>query len=488
MLFNSYEFIFLFLPVVLIGYFSLNKIKLYMPAKVFLLAASLFFYGYFKPIYLVIIVSSILINYFACKIIKSVNQMGIKRVVFAIVIFINIFALFMFKYYDFTIRSINWVTGSEWDALNIMLPLGISFFTFQQLSYVIDSYYEKLPDYKLLDYSIFVTYFPQLIAGPIVLHDELVPQMDDLEKKKINYDNLAKGIFAFSLGLAKKVLLADKFGVIVDYGYNNIDGLGVVNAIMVILSYTLQIYFDFSGYCNMATGIGLMMNIDLPMNFNSPYKATDAIDFWKRWHMTLTRFFTTYIYVPLGGSRKGNIRTYFNIMVVFVVSGIWHGANWTFIVWGMIWGVAQVMTRIMRPLLEKIPKVLMWFVTFIFVNLTWVIFRADSLTEAKSMFAQLANFDNLSVSKDIMKAFQDRTFVWFCNNVMPIGGSILKSNITYVFILLALFISVVPQSKNCDELTKDFKPNLWCSVLASVLIVVSIMSLTGISTFLYWNF
>lgn len=488
MLFNSYEFIFVFFPVVLIAYFLLNRIKKYTAAKLFLLAASLFFYGYFKPIYLLIMISSILVNYYSCTIMRKISNTRAKRAVFACVLLLNISALFMFKYYDFTINTINAVSGLSLKTLGILLPLGISFFTFQQLSYVIDSYYDKVPYYKLLDYANFVTYFPQLIAGPIVLHDELVPQIDDLEKKKFNYENFAKGIFIFSLGLAKKVLLADKFATVVNYGYENIADLGCLNAVLVILSYTLQIYLDFSGYCNMASGIALMMNIELPINFNSPYKATDAIDFWKRWHMTLTRFFTTYIYIPLGGSRKGKLRTYLNVMIVFLISGIWHGANWTFIIWGLIWGAAQVMTRILKPLIDKIPKPIMWFVTFLFINITWVIFRADSLAQARDMLAQLANFDNMSIATDIYKAFQDNMLVWICNNVIPIGGSILKTNLTFIFTVFALALTTIPKIDNCDEMTQKFKPTVWRSVLTSLLIICSIMSLSGISTFLYWNF
>ena len=210
---------------------------------------------------------------------------------------------------------------------------------------------------------MFVTFFPQLVAGPIVLHSEIVPQFADKKKKKLNADNFAKGIMAFSFGLAKKVLIADTLGKVVNWGYLDVGALDRTNAIIVILCYTLQIYFDFSGYCDMATGIGKMFNIDLPMNFNSPYRAVTILDFWNRWHMTLTRFFTRYVYIPLGGNRKGKLRTYINVFIVFTVSGIWHGANWTFIVWGMVHGLFNIFTRIFKKYIDKLPKFINWFIS-----------------------------------------------------------------------------------------------------------------------------
>ena len=194
-------------------------------------------------------------------------------------------------------------------------------------------------------YASFVTFFPQLIAGPIVTHDELIPQFIDEKKKRINWDNIAKGIYIFTIGMFKKVILADTFGNAVNWGFQNIAELDTSNALIVMLAYTMQIYFDFSGYCDMALGIGKMLNIELPLNFNSPYKALRITEFWDRWHITLTRFLTKYVYIPLGGNRRGRLRTYFNILIVFLISGIWHGANWTFILWGGVHGVFVILTR-----------------------------------------------------------------------------------------------------------------------------------------------
>lgn len=334
MLFNSYVFILCFLPLTLLGYFALNKCSKFECAKVYLILMSFLFYGYFNPYYILIILSSILVNYFLGTSLTKSNNSGRSQFFLGVGIAFNVGILFYYKYLDFFIENINVIFQQDFNLLYIVLPLGISFFTFQQLSYIIDCYNKTVPNYNLLDYSLFVTFFPQLVAGPIVLHSEMVPQFADVLKKKINWDNMSKGLYALSFGLAKKVLLADTFGVFVNWGYENITSLNSFDTILIILGYTLQIYFDFSGYCDMATGIGYMFNIKLPMNFNSPYRAINILDFWRRWHITLTRFFTTYIYLPLGGSRNGKWVTYRNVMIVFLVSGIWHGANWTFVIWG----------------------------------------------------------------------------------------------------------------------------------------------------------
>lgn len=304
MLFNSYIFVFLFFPLCLLGYFGLNKLKLYKLSQVFVLCMSLWFYGYFNSSYLLIIIGSILVNFCFYKIFQRNLNIKIKRVLTITGVAVNVLILFYYKYYDFFISNINEIFEQDFLLKNLLLPLGISFFTFQQISFVIDAYKGEVSECTLLEYASFVTYFPQLIAGPIVTHDELIPQFHDLEKKKFNWDNFSKGIYIFALGLGKKVLLADTFGNAVNWGWSNVLLLDTTNAIIVILSYTIQIYFDFSGYCDMAIGIGKMMNIDIPLNFNSPYKAITIREFWKRWHMTLTRFLTKYIYIPLGGAKR----------------------------------------------------------------------------------------------------------------------------------------------------------------------------------------
>lgn len=491
MLFNSYIFVLAFLPIVLIGYFGLNHFRKYTAAKVFLILASLFFYGYFNWWYLLIIVSSVALNYlFSQLMLNEKIKNCVRKLIFVIALTLNIGSLFFFKYYDFFISNVNAIFKTDWSLLHILLPLGISFFTFQQLSYVIDSYKhdKNIKQYNFLDYALFVTYFPQLIAGPIVTHDEMVPQFADVSKKKFKYDNFAAGLYGFAFGLGKKVIIADTFGLLVDAGFADVSKLGTVNALLVMLAYTFQIYFDFSGYCDMATGIGKMMNIDITMNFNSPYKAININDFWKRWHITLTRFFTRYVYIPLGGNRKGIVRTYINIMIVFLVSGIWHGANWTFVVWGLLHGVAQVLTRILDKATgiyskhsSKIIKVVSWILTFAFVNLAWVIFRADSLTQAGEFFGQLASFNGFSPSGDLF-------------NTMYQGGfELMGQFIPKLKILLpvglfgfALFASVF--MKNTNERILAFKPTYTKVLLTSGMLFWCVMSFAGVSSFLYWNF
>ena len=367
MLFNSYIFIFLFFPCVLAGYFGLNHFGKYTAANVFLVGMSLWFYGYYNPKYLFVIVGSILVNYALSRAMFTAAPRA-KKALLAAGVTANVACIFVFKYYDFFTSSINSAFHTSFTLLHIALPLGISFYTFQQIAYLVDSYRGKTKDYTFIEYALFVVFFPQLIAGPIVQHQEMIPQFRDVSRRKWNSEKFAYGLYIFALGLFKKVLLADTFATLVTKGYANIAALTCVEAILVSLAYTFQLYFDFSGYCDMAIGIGSMMNIELPQNFNSPYKADSITDFWARWHMTLTRFLREYIYFPLGGSRKGKLRTYVNIMVVFLISGLWHGANWTFVLWGVYFGVLLIIEKMfLLKLLKKAPAAVGHIYTMFFI-------------------------------------------------------------------------------------------------------------------------
>ncbi len=484
MLFNSYVFLLFFLPVCLIGYYSLNHFKKYKIAQLFLLGMSLWFYAYFNLSYLAIIVVSILFNF---GIYKKLEKEEKHRKLFLIIgLLANILAFIYFKYMDFFISNINSIFNTDIPLLKIVLPLGISFFTFQQLSFVIDSYKKEVPKYDLLNYASFVAFFPQLIAGPIVTHDELVPQFLDKKKKKFNWDNFAPGLYAFTLGLAKKVLIADTFGAAVNYGFGveSIETLTATNAIIVMLSYTIQIYFDFSGYSDMAIGLGKMFNIDLPVNFNSPYKALTIKEFWDRWHMTLTRFFTKYVYIPLGGSRKGNIRTYVNVFIVFLVSGFWHGANWTFILWGIMHGVFSIIYRIFKDKFDKLHPAFNWLITFTFVNLTWLFFRADSIGQAWKFIKTIFSFKFGGINSNILKAFKLPEFSFLLKYI--------KIEKAFPYFILQLFFIIalvlILHSKNVHEKMEDFKPSLWKAVITVFLLLWCIISFAGVSTFLYFNF
>lgn len=483
MLYNSYIFVLFFLPASLIGYFTLNKFGKYQSAKGYLILMSFWFYGYFNPSYLPIIISSILLNFALGKLMLKDNKKPLQVFYLLIGLAFNVGILFYFKYFDFFISNINFAFKRDFNLKNLVLPLGISFFTFQQLSYVIDCYKKIAPPCNILDYSLFVTFFPQLVAGPIVLYSEVIPQFENLNNKKIDYENMSKGIVAFAFGLAKKVLIADLFGRMVNVGFGNIPALNTTNAVIVMLAYTFQIYFDFSGYCDMATGIGYMFNIKIVMNFNSPYKALTITEFWERWHITLTRFFTTYVYIPLGGNRKGKARTYLNIFIVFLVSGLWHGANWTFIVWGLLHGLASVLTRFYEDRFKKLNPVFSWLVTFTFLNLTWVIFRAESLALAKKFFRILVSLNFGSIDKEIL------------NKIMVPEIKFLNEFITKPLFINVCFISffvfalmAVLQMKNVNERINEFKPTTTILAVSVILTVWSIMSFAGVSTFLYFNF
>ncbi len=493
MLFNSYVFVFLFFPIVILGYFILNHFKQYKTSKIFLTGASLYFYGYFNWTYLLIIISSVLLNYLFSNILlsKKINSI-LRESVFVIALTLNIGSLALFKYFDFFADNINTIFNTSLPTLNLLLPLGISFFTFQQLSYVVDSYKKDVPKYSFFDYALFVTYFPQLIAGPIVTHDEMVPQFADESKKKFNADNFACGLYGFALGLGKKVVIADTFGLVVDTAFADVSNIGTVNAIVVMLAYTFQIYFDFSGYSDMAMGIGKMMNIDITQNFNSPYKAIGIVDFWNRWHITLTRFFTRYIYIPLGGNRKGTIRTYINVLIVFCVSGLWHGANWTFIVWGILHGIASVITRIIDKKTglfsqqnSKILKIVLWSLTFVFLNLTWMIFRAESMSQALEFYKELFSANFTEINSEFLKLMQLDGVV-LLSNFIPFFGDYIKKY-SWLMLFIAAF-SLAVFFKNASYLIKKYKPKWYHPIITAGILFWCIMSFGGESSFLYWNF
>lgn len=492
MLFNSYIFILLFLPLSLAGWYLLNKTKSEILPKVFLLGMSLWFYAYFNIKYLPIIVISIIVNYLIYLVMKKSDKTALRKSLFVIGLILNIGVLFYYKYLGFCTENLNALFKSDFTVVNLVLPLGISFFTFQQVSFVIDSYKNEVPDYSILDYALFVSYFPQLIAGPIVLHDEVIPQFADKNNKKLNPENFSKGIYAFALGLGKKVLIADTIGNFANLGFGDIPSINSTTALLSMLAYTMQIYFDFSGYCDMATGIGYMFNIVLPQNFNSPYKSLDMEDFWKRWHITLTRFLTKNLYIPLGGNRKGKLRTYANQFIVFVVSGIWHGANWTFILWGAINGVLVILSKIINPKVKTIKKkapVLFWIPTFLLINFAWIYFRADSISLANQMIAKIFAFDFGTVGQPFLDCIKTAEYGFIervAGNFIPSLSAYFGYGLLVVLFGFAVFASA--KMKNTNERIDSFKPSFGKLAVSCVLMVWSIVSLSGVSTFLYFNF
>ena len=481
MLFNSYIFIFLFLPLCLAGYFLCNRRELYRIGLLFLAGMSLAFYAYNHVQYVFILVGSILGNWLLAQLILRKRDKN-GKLLLGMGVGLNILVLFCFKYLNFTFFNLNRWMGTSFIIEEIILPLGISFYTFQQISYLVDTYRGETKDYTFLEYATFVSFFPQLVAGPIVLHQEIIPQFREKEKKIFNFDNFAAGLYIFATGLFKKVILADTFGTAVTWGFERPDELSALEIMIVMLSYTFQIYFDFSGYSDMAIGIAKMFNIEIPHNFNSPYKANSIIGFWDRWHMTLTRFLRQYIYFPLGGSRKGKIRTYVNVMIVFLVSGIWHGASWTFILWGMLHGIANVLNRIFKKSWERLHIAFQWLCTFIFINVTWLLFRAESVSQAFDLFKRLIRLDKFDVSRELMWCFDLQEF----NYIKGIG--VITYNVSGFWMWFFMAIGLFACMNMTDVAEKEFRPTVRKILKTVVMLFWSIISLSGISTFLYFNF
>lgn len=383
MLFGSVAFVFAFLPITLIGFYVLATRSARTPAMLWLLACSVFFYGYWRLDYLPILLGSVLINYPIARLIQnSTPNSAIGRGYLILGLVFNLGLLGYFKYLDFAIETVNAISGSSWSTLGLMLPLAISFFTFQQVTYLVDSYRGKVTTGTLLNYAVFVTFFPQLIAGPIVHHKEMMPQFAGRFIGVLRWKNLLLGLSIFGIGLFKKMVLADNLAPYADAGYAAHTELTTLDAWVTTLAYTFQLYFDFSGYSDMAIGAARLFGIRLPLNFFSPYKARSIQEFWRRWHITLSRFLRDYIYIPLGGNRGSASRTGLNLVLTFLLGGIWHGAGWTFIIWGLIHGCALVIARIFSRLGLVLPAIAGWALTFFVVHIAWILFRAEDLAQA----------------------------------------------------------------------------------------------------------
>ncbi len=511
MLFNSYIFLFLFLPLALAGWYGLNYIKRYNLALVFLCGMSFWFYAYFNPRYLLLLAASIAMNYgisFAircaeCRAASERTEIsaesassravktgaaassvpdpgqvplsrGVRRFFLILGVSANLCVFFYFKYYDFFITNVNAVFGTDYALRHIVLPLGISFFTFQQLSFIIDRATGRAPHYPLLNYVTFVTFFPQLIAGPIVLYDEMMPQFTDLSKRRPDKERFRQGIYIFVLGLAKKCLLADSLSGIVAFGFEKVYYLEFWTAAFVMLSYTFQLYFDFSGYCDMAVGLGKMFGIDLPVNFDSPYKSCNFREIWRRWHITLGRFFTRYVYIPLGGNRRGTARTILNVLIVFALSGLWHGER-HYLLKG-------------APFLT-LPRPVMCALTFILWTLSLIFFRSDSMAAAAQMFRNLRHFWWPGYVLITAEQFAP-TELYPVRKALELTapGLVRPYSLVLWLTVLAVDFYIVFFRKNSMQMMKESSYSRRTAVLLAVLFVWSVTSLSGVSEFLYFNF
>ena len=490
MLFNSYEFIFAFLPVSFFGYFYLNHKRLTTASKVWLVFSSLFFYSWWNIVSLPLILTSVLFNYAIASAIVERDELKkkyfSKKSLLQIGLVFNIGLLAYFKYADFFISNTNSLVNTEIGLLHLALPLAISFFTLQQIAFLVDSYEGLAKEKNFINYIMFVTFFPQLIAGPIVHHKEMMPQFVSIRNKAKNYKNIAMGLFILSIGLFKKVVIADTFAIWATAGFDTATTLNLFEAWFTSLSYTFQLYFDFSGYTDIAMGAALLFNIKLPINFNSPYKATGIIDFWQRWHITLSRFITAYIYTPLVKSfdnlnfHKVMIATF----VTFLIAGLWHGASWMFVIFGGLHGLALVVNNYWKKTKIKMNKILAWFITFNFINITMIFFRAEEWGDAIKVLRSMFSLDNIMLPSmlESILPFLNKYGVEFGLFTQNIQGR----SFTLVFLIIGFILVLF--FENSNKKLDNFKLNFINSFIFVMVFTISFYKLSGYSEFLYFRF
>ena len=471
MQFNTYVFLFVFLPVSLLVYNLLVRaVRNEFIGKIWLIAISFFFIGYYDYKYALVFLASTVVNYLFCRRVRTSKTRS--RFFMASGIVFNSLLLVFFKYYNCVFKS----------DVALFFPLGLSFYTFFFVSVLVEAYRSRNAaqndeDGRFVTFAVNSSFFPKLIQGPICKPDCVSSQLSSVQGKKVDWECMAKGLFLFSIGLFKKVVIADKCAVIANDGFSNVSQLNTLTSLITIIAYTLQIYFDFSGYSDMALGIGKLFNIELPINFNSPYKALSISEFWKRWHISLTRFLTDYIYIPLGGNRKGVLRTYVNILIVFFISGIWHGAGINFIIWGMIHGIAMVIDRRFGSVFKRFPKILRWIVTITIVSFSWVFFRADSISDALIVLKKLASF-----SPEGIKGLADSLRIASLSYFLPANNFRL---ILYLVIDIVVPVIIVLFCRNSNEMVSSFSPKLKYSLITVFLLSFSVISFSGTVSFVY---
>ncbi len=506
--FNSFNFILLFLPILLIVWFLLNRSKKYVLADIFLTGMSLYYYYTFGVSFLVILLGSIIVNYALSMLIDKLPRFS--KAVKVIGVIFNLSLLFYFKYLGFFMDNVSAISGTDHFTKEILMPIGISFFTFGQISFIVDRANGEAKNYTFLEYILYTAYFPKLIQGPIAFHKEMIDQFRDKSLRRFDSDRFSKGFMSFIIGLGKKAILADTLSKAVNYGFTNTYFLDTITVIFVMLAYTFQIYLDFSGYCDMAGGVSLMLGYELPMNFNSPYKAATSKELWQRWHMTLSRFFIKYVYIPLGGSRKGKVRTIINVLIVFVLSGLWHGAGWTYICWGLMQGVLVVWDDLgivgvknpsegaapkkQRYLLRKeplimLPRALSNALTFIMFVISLVFFRSQDMAHALGMFNRAAYWtypgflyrtaSQLAIGENyVLRQI-------FLRGNLP-GGENAAYMIT--FIVLLLVSAFIMTRKNTSEIIKTSKMTTRTVLGYAIIFIWSFISLSNVSTFIYFQY
>lgn len=496
MLFNSFEFVFAFLPIVFLCFLFLDRLGFHKLGLFWLTLTSLYFYSYQEPWSLLLLGVSIAFNFSIGLVLANART---RKPWLILGITGNLLLLAYFKYANFFVSIANTATGSNISIQEIILPLAISFFTFQQIAYLVDVYKRKVEGHSFLSYCLFVTFAPQLLAGPIVHHAEMMPQFSG-ERSLISWSLFSKGLFVFCIGLFKKVVIADFFAVWADTGFSDVQSLTSMQAWIATISYAFQLYFDFSGYTDMAIGIALMFGITLPINFNSPYKAVNIIDFWRRWHITLSRFFRDYLYIPLGGNRKGRLRSYLNFLIVMVLVGLWHGAAFTFIFWGALHGFfifinhlwLYIRKTVFRHNLDapsRFGSYVSGLLTFAAVAFAWIFFRASSFDDAFLMIGKLFEFHAMGGFESILPDFA----AYFSNDQMSFARFVFSSpsGQATCFALLFCAYLLVRFAKNSNQLADEFRPTLGraCFVILTLTIFIAFgFFLSSPDEFIYYRF
>ncbi|MGH8653622.1 MAG: MBOAT family O-acyltransferase [Gammaproteobacteria bacterium] len=504
MIFNSHAFIFGFLPVTLVIYYVLGQLPSRRPALIWLTGASFFFYGWWNPSYLLLLLGSILFNFYVGLLLVRAASRGsvLRRLVLSLGIIGNLALLGYYKYSGFFISNLDALSGFDFQIQAVVLPLGISFYTFTQLAYLVDASRGEAEEYDLISYCLFVTFFPHLIAGPIIHHRQVMPQFARPGTFRFSHSNLAVGSTFFAIGLFKKVVWADTLATFASPVFDAAAGgaqMSAFDAWSGVLAYTLQLYFDFSGYSDMAVGLSRMLGIYLPYNFNSPYKAVNIIDFWRRWHMTLSRFLRDYLYIPLGGNRSGKVRRYVNLFVTVLLGGLWHGAGWTFVFWGALHGFYLIVNHAWQALRTHLRfpgggtpwgRALARLLTLMAVIIGWVFFRAESVEAALNLLSAMGGTHGLLVAaapEQLAALLTGWTGV----------GEALRQILPYLdrSVFIASLLAFVVFAPNTQEWIDQsdlgrmaWRPSpLWASVTAAMLLFC-VSQLSKVSPFLYFQF
>ena len=464
MLFNSYEFLFVFLPITLLGLYTLSAMGQPAWAVGWTALASLVFYSFWNIAFLWVLGASIALNYALGLALLAMHPPLARKALLTLGLATNLGLLTAYKYSGFAVSIVNDATGASYPLPHMVLPIGISFFTFTQIAFLVDAHRRRVERYPFVKYVLFVAFFPHLVAGPILRHYAVIPQLESSRFGRPSARMAYAGLVFFCCGLFKKVLIADTLAPSVNALYAAAHALAMAEAWLAGLLYTLQLYFDFSGYSDMALGLALLLNVRIPLNFNSPYKSANAIEFWRRWHISLSSFLRDYLYIPLGGNRKGAARQLINIFITMLLCGLWHGAGWTFVAWGGYHGLLLIANHLWRRTGMRLPRVLGWAITFTAVLFGWVLFRAATLHDAVAIFASMAGLHAGNIS------------------------SILGNDITGIALLAFLLVGWCVLTPGTRYYAIRRRPSVAMAVWFAFLMVLGVINIFKPTEFLYFQF